>query len=203
MPEHRDGRVTETRQLILKEAEKLYHAGGYENINLQVIANQLNITKAALFHHFKNKQALFFEMLMALLEHMRQMFEAAIEADDPSVRARLGRLMVKLTLEPYFDVMRFQREEMKLLQPEQQQTIRHAWNSGPFAVVERVFREGMRRGDLKEHDATLAAYLFLNICILLPRVDNPIQSIMNYQSHDQYISSVLNILLDGLARKEA
>src|SRR6185437_6301603 len=120
MPEHhRDGRVTETRLLILKEAERLYYAGGYENINLQVIANQLTITKAALFHHFKNKQALFFEMLLALLEHMRKMFEAEIEVGDASVRARLGRLMVKLTLEPFFDVMRFQREEMRLLQPEQ------------------------------------------------------------------------------------
>ena len=203
MPEHRDGRVTETRQLILKEAEKLYYAGGYENINLQVIANQLKITKAALFHHFKNKQALFFEMLMALLEHMRQMFATAVEIGDPSARARLGRLMMKLTFEPNFDIMRFQREEMGLLQPEQQQAIRQAWNTGTFAAVERVFREGIGRGDLQEHDPTLAAYLFLNICLLLPRVDNPIWSLMHYESQQQYITSVLDILLDGLGRKEA
>lgn len=202
MPEHRDGRTTDTRQLILKEAEKLYYAGGYENINLQVIANQLNITKAALFHHFKNKQALFFEMLMGLIEHLRQVFETVIAEGDPAVRERLARLMARLTVEPHFDVMRFQREEIGLLQLEQQQMVRHAWNAGPFAVVKRVFSEGIEQGELKEHNPALATYLFLHICLLLPGANNPIRSIMKYESQGPYISSVLSILLDGLSRQE-
>ena len=49
MVEHKDGRTTDTRQLILKEAERLYYVGGYEKISLQVVADQLGFSKAALF----------------------------------------------------------------------------------------------------------------------------------------------------------
>lgn len=201
MPEHHDRRVTDTRRLILREAEKLYYAGGYENINLQVIANQLKITKAALFHHFKNKQALFFAMLMALLEHMQQVFEDEIEEGDSAVRARLSRLMVRLTGEPNFDMTRFQREELGLLAPEQQQAIRHAWSAGPFATVARIFREGIERGELREHDVTLATYLFLHTCLLLPRADSPVQSMIKPEDQHEYIVNVLGILLNGLTSK--
>ena len=200
MPEHRDRRTTDTRQLILKEAEKLYSAGGYENINLQVIADHLQITKAALFHHFKNKQALFFEMLMSILERMRQMFEEVIAKGEPTTRAKLTRMMLQLTLEPTFDIMRFQREEIGLLTSDQQREIRHAWNAGTFAVVERVFHEGVEQGDLKEHDAKLSAYVFLNLCLLLPRADNPVRTVTHYANREQYIASVLSILLDGLGK---
>lgn len=201
MPEHHDRRTTETRRLILLEAEKLYYIGGYENINLQVIADRLDITKAALFHHFKKKQALFFEMLMVLLEHMQQVFAVEIENGDATVRARLSRLMLRLAGEPNFDMMRFQREELGLLEPEQQQEIRHAWNTGPFATVERVFREGVENGELREHDVTLATYLFLHTCLLLPRPENPVHSIIKYTDQREYIVNVLGMLLDGLARQ--
>lgn len=200
MPKQTGGRTTDTRQLILKEAEKLYYTGGYDHINLQVLADQLHITKAALFHHFKNKACLFFETLLAILEHMRQMFEAVIAQGDPSTRARLMRAMEQLALEPAFDIVRFQREEMKVLDPQQQQEIRQAWSAGTFDIVKRIFQEGMLQGDLKEHDATMAASLFLNICLLLPRASDPVRTLPMHESRDLSITNMLSMLLDGLGR---
>jgi AcrR family transcriptional regulator len=200
MPEHRDGRTTDTRQLILKEAEKLYYAGGYDNINLQVIADHLKITKAALFHHFKNKQALFFELLLAIVASMRRMFEAMIDEGDQSTHARLSRIMLRWAEEPTFDLMRFQREEIVFLDPDQQREVGQAWHAGMFQVLERVFHEGILRGDLQDHDTTMATYLFLNVCVLLPHVDNPMHAIMGYENQEQYIAKLLNILMNGLGK---
>jgi AcrR family transcriptional regulator len=200
MPEHRDGRTTDTRQLILKEAEKLYYAGGYDNINLQVIADHLKITKAALFHHFKNKQALFFELLLAIVASMRRMFEAMIDEGDQSTHARLSRIMLRWAEEPTFDLMRFQREEIVFLDPDQQREVGQAWHAGMFQVLERVFHEGILRGDLQDHDTTMATYLFLNVCVLLPHADNPMHAIMGYANQEQYIAKLLNILMNGLGK---
>ena len=202
MVEHRDGRTTDTRQLILKEAERLYYAGGYDKISLQVIADQLGISKAALFHHFKNKQELFFEMLFHIVEHMRQMFAAAVEGSGLTTREKLTNIMVRWAHEPTFDVMRFLREDYYQLTPEQQREIGEAWFANTLTVVKGVFEEGIERGTLRPHNTTLSANLFLNMCILLPHPDNPMRQIMEHAHLKEYANDMLGMLLDGLTDRE-
>src|SRR5690349_19186241 len=51
-PAKHDGRTTDTRAHIVREAERLYYQGGYAGIRLQTVADVLGLTKPALFHHF-------------------------------------------------------------------------------------------------------------------------------------------------------
>jgi len=199
--EHRDGRTTDTRQLILKEAEKLYYVGGYERISLQVIADHLEISKAALFHHFKNKRELFFEMLLLILAHMRAMFEESIRGEDISIRVKLYLTMQRLTQEPIFDVMRFQREEYILLEAHQQRIVNERWHSDMFDIMQGIFRVGVQQGELREHDIMLSTHLFLNMCILLPHANNPVHIEGGQAKQDMYITALLDMLLDGLNKK--
>jgi len=199
--QHRDGRTTDTRQLILKEAEKLYYAGGYEHISLQVIADHLQISKAALFHHFKNKRELFFEMLLMILAHMREMFESVINEEGLSTRQRLYLIMQRLSQESTFDMMRFQREEYPLLEPEQQDKTNKRWHDDMFDIVQRVFKEGIERDELSRHDVTLSTYLFLNMCLLLSPTNNSTSIEMRVDNWDKYINALLDMLLNGLGKK--
>jgi AcrR family transcriptional regulator len=48
-----------TKEEILKTAKKLFAKKGYENTTLEEIAKELNITKPALYYHFKNKQTIY------------------------------------------------------------------------------------------------------------------------------------------------
>ncbi len=198
---HRDGRITDTRQLILKEAEKLYYAGGYEKISLQVIADHLDISKAALFHHFKNKRELFFEILLQILAHMREMFEASVSDDGLSTRVKLYLTMQRLTREPTFDVMRFHREDYAILEPEQQRIVNMRWHTDMFDIIQGIFKGGIQQGELRTHDVTLSTHLFLNMCILLPHADNPMRDEVGQDSQDTYINALLDVLLNGLNQK--
>lgn len=200
MAEHKDGRTTDTRQLILKAAERLYYVGGYEKISLQVVADQLGFSKAALFHHFKNKQELFFEMLFDIVENMRRMFADAVQDDNFSTRHKLSNIMLRWAHEPTFDVMRFLRQDYYQLTVEQQRTIGEAWHSRTLSVVKDVFVEGIERGELKPHDTLLSANLFLNMCILLPHPDNPLRQMMGHTNLVEHTNKMLNMLLDGLAQ---
>lgn len=199
--QHRDGRTTDTRRLILKEAEKLYYAGGYDHISLQVIADSLKISKAALFHHFKNKRELFFEMLLLILAHMREMFESVLNEEGLSTRQRLYLIMQRLSQESTFDMMRFQREEYPLLEPEQQDKANKRWHADMFDIIQRVFREGVERNELDKHDITLSTYLFLNMCLLLSHTDAPESIEMRADNRDEHSNALLDMLLNGLNKK--
>ncbi len=203
MRQHRDGRTTDTRQLILKEAEKLYYAGGYERISLQVIADHLEISKAALFHHFKNKRELFFEMLLLILKHMREMLESSIAKEGLTIREKLYLVMQRLAKEEMFDMTRFRREEYGLLEPAQQREVNAQWHTDMFDIIQGVFKEGIEQGALRTHDTTLSAYLFLSMCLLLPNTASPIiEGIeMKQLGRDEYIHELLNVLLEGLNKE--
>ncbi|WP_084029301.1 TetR/AcrR family transcriptional regulator [Lebetimonas sp. JH292] len=47
------------KQKIIKTALKHFAINGYKNTSMQDIAKELNITKPALYYHFKNKNDLY------------------------------------------------------------------------------------------------------------------------------------------------
>lgn len=205
----RDGRATDTRERILQVAEQLYYAGGYEHINLQVIADQIGVSKTALFHHFKNKQELFFETLLHMLARYHALFAEALESEGQSLRERLRQIMQGLTQQGSFDMTRFSREEYGLLSSEQQVEVERAWRASLFNVVHRLLEDGVRRGELRQIDVRLSTYVFMHLCMLLPRADSPLQSrltttreeeVAASATADRVIDALLDLYLSGVGR---
>jgi AcrR family transcriptional regulator len=72
----------DTRQRILAVANELFIEQGYEGTSLREIADRLDITKAALYYHFRSKE----EILQTLLEPFENIINAMLDrleaADD-------------------------------------------------------------------------------------------------------------------------
>ncbi|MGW3206274.1 TetR/AcrR family transcriptional regulator [Streptomyces sp. NPDC001135] len=64
-----------TRQRIQDVALELFAEQGYEKTSLREIAERLDVTKAALYYHFKTKE----EIIVSLFEDLTQPIEALIE----------------------------------------------------------------------------------------------------------------------------
>ncbi|WP_432198284.1 TetR/AcrR family transcriptional regulator [Streptomyces sp. bgisy027] len=64
-----------TRQRIQDVALELFAEQGYEKTSLREIAERLEVTKAALYYHFKTKE----EILVSLFEDLTQPIEELIE----------------------------------------------------------------------------------------------------------------------------
>ena len=64
----------DTRQRILKVANELFIEQGYEGTSLREIADRLDITKAALYYHFRSKE----EILQTLLEPFETIINAML-----------------------------------------------------------------------------------------------------------------------------
>ena len=72
-PRDADQRVTnDTRERILAVAAQRFGEHGYEGTSLREIAEDLGITKAAVYYHFPNKEQIFSALVEPALELQRQ-----------------------------------------------------------------------------------------------------------------------------------
>jgi AcrR family transcriptional regulator len=59
----------ETRQQILEVARELFLSRGYKGVSMKDVAEEIQVTSAALYYHFPGgKQELFFNMIQTMLE---------------------------------------------------------------------------------------------------------------------------------------
>lgn len=75
MDDTRQGRRGNTRQRIQYVALELFAEQGYEKTSLREIAERLDVTKAALYYHFRTKE----EILVSLFEDIWRPIEDLIE----------------------------------------------------------------------------------------------------------------------------
>lgn len=58
-PSRREREKQQRRNAIIKAAENVFFARGYDNVTMDEIANEAEVNKALLYYYFKNKEALF------------------------------------------------------------------------------------------------------------------------------------------------
>jgi TetR/AcrR family transcriptional repressor of nem operon len=81
-----------TKQKIIKEATHLFVRKGFYGTSMAALAQATGLTKGALYHHFENKDALFF----AVIETIRDTWEKEVARDVLETRDALTRLTVLL-----------------------------------------------------------------------------------------------------------
>ncbi len=197
-----DGRTTDTKQRILKEAKQMYLKGGYAGISLQELADRLEISKPALFHHFKSKQELFYGVLLDISEANMQTVKQAVE-DGQDNRSRLRNVLLAMRRLPFFDPMKFLSEEMSELTEIQQREIYNYFQSGMQKPVIDILEQGVHSGEFRPHNSRIGALAFTNLMMLLPSPGSPIAKNMPQEGEEDYIDELLGLFLDGLrARSE-
>lgn len=78
----------ETRAMILAAAREMFAEEGYEAVTMRAIADRIEYTPTALYHHFPSKQALLTELCERDFEELARHFQGAKAPDDPIGRLR-------------------------------------------------------------------------------------------------------------------
>ncbi|WP_216896757.1 TetR/AcrR family transcriptional regulator [Nocardia alni] len=87
-----DHRRTDTRERILAVALRMFSTRGYTATSLQELADELGVTKAALYFHFKNKEDILAGIMLGNLGSLNAMIdEAAQYASTPTGREEFLR----------------------------------------------------------------------------------------------------------------
>jgi AcrR family transcriptional regulator len=58
------GELHETARIILREAHELFYEKGYEKSSMREIAERVGISKAAMYHHFTNKEEMLYTLCL-------------------------------------------------------------------------------------------------------------------------------------------
>ncbi len=107
--------MADTRDQILDAARRLFLEQGYDKTSLREVADEVGVTKAALYYHFRSKE----DLLTALLEPLKQagaQFVDAITRDGAGAAGADDRLRWAAGLEGFIDWMLQNRELFELIE---------------------------------------------------------------------------------------
>lgn len=157
----------ETRSRILDAAEDIFYAQGVTRTSLAEVAQAANVTRGAIYWHFKNKSDLFVEMC----ERVRLPMEAMVKAsgndleDDPLGQLRnncvfiLREAMLNEHSRKVFAIMFHKCEFVDAADPIQIRQ-QESFHNGTINF-ERILRNAVKKGQLPQNlDTHLATTMF-------------------------------------------
>jgi AcrR family transcriptional regulator len=98
--ERRSRERADTRQRILDAAREMFVRHGYEATTMRAIAARIEYTPTAIYHHFRNKEALLTELGSLDFRALASAFQRIERIEDPIERLRrLGLAYVDFALE--------------------------------------------------------------------------------------------------------
>ena len=97
--ERRTRERAETRERILDAARRMFVRHGYEATTMRAIADEIEYTPTAIYHHFRNKDALLTELASSDFRALAAAFHKIGDIEDPIQRlSRLGDAYVDFAL---------------------------------------------------------------------------------------------------------
>ena len=147
------------RQAIVMAAAKLFHQYGYDGTSLDKIADELGITKRALYRYVENKQQILYLIFCQWLDVQRAAVEEALAHSDDHTeiirhytRIYVGRVLTELV--PMDRIV----GELNSLEEDQIAEI----SSGRDACDRRgreIFEDGARRGTLTDFESRYQVHI--------------------------------------------
>jgi AcrR family transcriptional regulator len=69
----------ERKEAIIDAAEKLFFSRDYDDVSMESIAKEVGVNKALLYYYFKNKETLFFAIVLRAAKIFNEMMKNNIE----------------------------------------------------------------------------------------------------------------------------
>ena len=181
--------MVDTKENILHTALRLFARDGYEAASVSDIARELQITKGALYKHYKNKRDIFdriVERMYQIDAERAKQYEVPEETFDKSPSAYRNTAVdkIKVFIEAQFHFLtedEFASNFRKMLileqyrNPEIMELYQKCLVSGPVSYMEDLFREMMKQGIWEKNNPKQLAlefyapfYLLISISDTMP-----------------------------------
>lgn len=155
----------EARELLIAEATMRFQERGFADVSMQEIADAVGVTKAAMYYHFKSKEALFEVVVERTVNAFWEGICVYARADGPLRDVLRGTIAyVKGWLEGFS--LRLMDDFQRYCSPEAHQRILSE-HPTPEHELEALFRRAMATGEMRPLNAAVAADLFLGMVLSL------------------------------------
>lgn len=131
-----------TQERLLRISAKLFADKGYAGVSMRAIANAAGITQAAIYHHFANKEVLYFAAVQYLHEDIAAAFIADLSVPAPAeerLALLVQQMLSRLDAEEDFRRIYF-RELLESDQGRLEEMVTNVF-SGVSTVIEQLLEE--------------------------------------------------------------
>lgn len=186
------------RDEIRVTATRLFGVRGLGAVTLQEIADELGVSKAALYHYFPNKEALVRDIFEEWARVAVDRISAVVALDEPpSARLRriLERHVLALTRDLHLYTLGF-RDQDQL--PASARAVFDRFKRDVDTAVGTVIREGVENGEFAPVDPKIAAFAVIGMCNWMFKWYRPDGK---YEPHE-LAAMLARMALGGLLRRE-
>ncbi|HEX6492701.1 MAG TPA: helix-turn-helix domain-containing protein, partial [Candidatus Dormibacteraeota bacterium] len=154
-----------TRDRILRLADSLFAEHGYARVSMRLVATAAGVTKPALYYHFRNKDALFEECVLATQKRMGELLRAAT-ASAGSLEERVTAVaQILLTGTPHHPVL-VQNDIAEHLPTEVRERLDRGFQENVIGPLAGLFADAGTRGELRpDVSDEVAATSTLGVCM--------------------------------------
>jgi AcrR family transcriptional regulator len=198
------------REYIIDAAEKQFFSKGYDNVSMNDIAEAVEMNKATLYLYFKNKDALYFAIVLRGVRIMNEMFRQRI------AKEKTGIDRIKATGEAYLEFNRQYPDYNKLFHyagserfdaassPDATEAAR--LSTELFGMMGEAVGMGMKDGTIRQGLNPMTVALFLAtaseaIISLNPTMISALES--QGIGHRQFIEDCMELMRVSIASKQS
>jgi AcrR family transcriptional regulator len=186
------------REQILSTAKSLFIQQGYHGLSMRQIAEALNVSKPALYYHFKDKEELFLAILTIYLDDTETALDR-IAAEPVTCREKIRHFVEYILIQPTEQraIIRLASQEMGQLSAPARKTFERVYREKFIGKVEAILKAGMEQGEFKTVKPEIATWTLLGM--MYPYF---------YPAHagnvglsDETIQQIVTIYLDGISNR--
>ena len=183
------------REKVLAAAVQLFATYGYHAATMRVIARMAGIQAASIYYHYANKQALLVEIMETHMLHLNENLERIVSKQD-SVQQRLyeaiaNHIRLHTTFKSEFFII---DTEIRALEDKNRGSIL-ALRDQYENMLQKLLREGMEQGILRETDEKVSSYAIIAMCTEVAGWFRPSGRLSVQQVIDIYVQMITKGLL--------
>lgn len=194
-------RVDNRPEQIIRIATRLFARRGYEGTSLRDIADEAKITKAALYYHFPNKEALYQRIVLDALRALIETVRAAIEATPtPLEKVRQFMLVSADILESDRDQWMAGSNIFWTVGESEYRTLNIALRNEYEELLRSCIADAIKVGQFRPANVAMTSRLFLSLLSHLSRWHNPKGAMSPREVVEQYLDMSFQGLQPRLAK---
>lgn len=188
-----------TRTKILDASRDLFMEKGYRSVSTREIAVIAGITQPALYHHFKDKEMLYLEVVKQLTTSIQADMSELTEKNLP-LEESLNEMVIMLIEKHPTNILLMIHDILNELKEENQFLLYTLWRDTYLRPFERVFEQFEEKGELQSGIIALRAARFFLSAI------SPLFSEMSKfetaEPTSVRVAETIDFILFGLCKKE-
>jgi TetR/AcrR family transcriptional regulator, cholesterol catabolism regulator len=191
-----DDEISESREAVLRTAEKLFTERGYTSVKLKDIAEELGVQQAALYYHVKSKEELYVEAITRSMERHNIGLERARVEAAKDISSQMNAVARWLLSQAPLDLSRIARSDLPALSKATQLTFAEKGDTMLVKPIRDMLNEAYERGEIRYMDTKIMASVFLTV------IDN-IHDVHQHKglSKEVLAKEIIELFLNGLRHR--